>query len=278
MKSTFHCELEKNFKSKNESVRGFIYNDYYIEPHKHDFYEINIIISGKGTHLIEDNRFTAEAGDVFVIPPNIVHAYTNTKKMNVFHILIRPSLINSLASEKDHVTGFNILMEIEPFLRNRCEKKMFLNLSPDELKVIKYDLDLIRDDINNSFETCNPLKNHTMIKILYYMSNLIYNRTIKTKNNYMEYTIIYLLDYISSNYQQKISIDDLCRISNTSTSTLIRYFRKICGCTPGKYIMDYRINIARKMIKKNILSRTEIAHECGFYDLSHMERYLKSKS
>jgi len=278
MKSTFHCELEKNFSSKAESVRGFIYNDYFIEPHKHGFYEINIIMSGRGTHLIEDNSFTAEAGDVFVIPPNIVHAYTNTKQMNVFHILIRPSLINSLGSEKDHVNGFNILMEIEPFLRNRCEKKMFLSLSPDELKVIKYDLDLIRDDTNNSFKNCNPLKNHIMIKILYYMSSLIYNRTIKTKNNYMEYTIISLLDYISNNYQRKISIDDLCKISNTSTSTLIRYFRKICGCTPAQYIIDYRINLAKKMIEENILSRTEIAHECGFYDLSHMERYLKSKS
>lgn len=47
-----HCDEQSNFR-KEFSARAFTYTDYAIEMHNHDFYEINIVLVGKGRHCIE---------------------------------------------------------------------------------------------------------------------------------------------------------------------------------------------------------------------------------
>ena len=84
----FHCDSKQNFKNEHQQVRAFLYTDYSIEPHNHDFYEMNIIMRGKGTHKIEKACFSAETGDVFMIPPMKVHSYYDTEDLDVYHILL----------------------------------------------------------------------------------------------------------------------------------------------------------------------------------------------
>ena len=67
----------------------------------------------------------------------------------------------------------------------------------------------------------------------------------------------------------------MCRFVNLSRSTFIRKFGQVCHCSPIHYLMEYRVLQAQRMIGEGLLNRTQIAHECGFYDLSHMEKYLK---
>ena len=55
----------------------------------------------------------------------------------------------------------------------------------------------------------------------------------------------------------------------------MRSFDTICGMTPAQYLNDYRCKKAIEMMEHTDLSKTEIAHSCGFYDLSHMERMTK---
>ena len=73
----------------------------------------------------------------------------------------------------------------------------------------------------------------------------------------------------------KITIDLLCEKSFLSRSTFLRSFHNVCGCTPMEYVNSYRCKKALEMMDSTCFSKTEIAHSCGFYDLSHMERTVK---
>jgi len=55
----------------------------------------------------------------------------------------------------------------------------------------------------------------------------------------------------------------------------LRSFKSICGMSPIEYLNNYRCKKAIEQLDSFNCSKTEIAHNCGFYDLSHMERMLK---
>lgn len=277
----FHCDSEGNLISCANQVRAFLYTDYSIERHNHDFYEMNIILGGKGTHKIENMCFEVKEGDVFMIPPMIVHSYYNTDKLDVYHILLHKSFIDNNINESSSVPGFLQLVEIEPFLRRHFSNEMFLHLSRNQLIQLKADLDIICDNSKYSKETFVPLKIHTTWKILYSLSSMLYDQMFssgKKAFNKYDMEIIKTLEYIHQNYSEKITIESLCRNSFLSRSTFLRSFSDVCGCTPIRYLTSYRCEKARKMIENTSLSKTEIANLCGFYDLSHMEWALRHKT
>lgn len=274
----FHSGMKENFPHKWQQVRAFLYTDYCIEPHTHDFYEVNIVVNGKGNHQIENTCFDVKTGDVFVIPPMTVHAYFDTKELDVYHILLRKNFILDNQRESSSIPGFLQLVEIEPFLRQHFSNKMFLHLSHSQLIQLKSDLNFVED--NNIFDTeeLMPLKNHTTWKILYWFSSLLFKQMHKGDEkslNKYDTEVIKILEYIHQNYENKITIDLLCKKSFLSRSTFLRSFRNVCECTPMEYVNRYRCKKAIEMMDNTCFSKTKIAHCCGFYDLSHMERTLK---
>ena len=133
-------QSEAKFHSRNKSVfhetqqlRAFLYADYCVATHFHDFYEINIILGGSGTHMIEGSCFKVRKGDVFVIPPNIVHAYSETDKLDVYHFILRKEFIDENKTEAKSIPGFLQFIEIEPYLRQHFSDAMFLHLSSAQL-------------------------------------------------------------------------------------------------------------------------------------------------
>ena len=60
---------------KDEYIKSFVHHNYTIGFHTHSFYELNIVLSGRGEHLIEEMHFEVKRGCVFVIPPNVKHSY-----------------------------------------------------------------------------------------------------------------------------------------------------------------------------------------------------------
>lgn len=275
MELKFHSCAEGLFGS-GEKVRAFLYTDYEIEPHDHDFYEMNIVFRGEGIHRIEDATFKVSAGDVFMIPPDIIHAYYNTNNLDVFHIVMRKKFILDNQKEAVEVPGFLQFTEIEPFLRSHFPKEMFLQISDFDLIKLKSDLNLIDDSA--SAQISEPLKEHIVWKILYQSSEALYEQiNFKQKNVRAEHdkSILSILEYIHKNYDEKITIDTLCKKEYISRSTLLRKFHDMCGCSPTQYINEYRCKKALELLENKELSKTQVAHNCGFYDLSHMERILK---
>ena len=113
-----------------------------------------------------------------------------------------------------------------------------------------------------------------MYYLSYLLSQQIHEET-KDKESDSD-TILKLLEYIHLNFDEKITVEHLCKISLLSRSSLFRSFYKICECSPMEYVNKYRCKKVLDMLKNKSLSKTEIAHRCGFYDLSHMERTIKN--
>lgn len=271
MDITFHCDQSHNFPLPDQLVRGFSYKDYSIEPHTHEFYEMNVIVRGSGTHCIEDRRISVQVGDVFVIPPSVVHAYCECHQLEVYHILLHKDFVIQNQSEAIHARGYLHFMEIEPFLRSN-DSTLFLHLSRAQLIQLQSDLNFLDDE--SPYEP--RLKNHAAWKIIYWLSWLLAQQMdAGTPKNKYEPSILQALEYIHEHYGDKLTGNILCKLTYLSRSSFLRHFEAICGCTPAAYIRSYRGKKALELLSEGTMSKTEIAHACGFYDLSHMERILK---
>ncbi len=276
-----HADSKGNFPREWEFVRAFIYTDYSYPEHDHEFYEMNVVLKGSGVHMIENARINVKAGDVFMIPPSTIHAYYDTKHLDVYHVLFHPDFILANNKEALSIHGYLQFVEIEPFLRQNASDAMFLHLTQAELNSLKSELDMISDDGPFGGQDYLPIKMHTALKILYYLSVLFYrqlNTGQKILKNKYEHLILDVLEYIHKNYSEKITVEQLCNMTYLSRSTFLRNFYDLCACTPMVYLNKYRCKKATEMISLGEYSKTEIAQSCGFYDLSHMERFLKKYS
>ena len=279
MESVYHVLGRREFASPQHFVRAFQFNEFPTSLHDHDFYEIIMVIQGKGHHKIGCSIIPIQSGDVFVIPPLIPHALFNSEDLKVINILLKTSFIQERQKQSATFSGYHQLMEIEPFLRQNNGNSKFLHLNSKRLEELRQDIKFI-EDINPLYLPCNnELLYHVTWKIIYFLSYL-YDKQLNTKkeanSSKYEVQIWDTLEYIHKNFSEKISIELLASRIFLSRSTFLRHFETICGCSPTQYLCQYRAKKAEELLETSTMSKTEIAHACGFYDLSHMEKYIRT--
>lgn len=86
-----------------------------------------------------------------------------------------------------------------------------------------------------------------------------------------------LLNYIHSNYQNKIYVDDLSKIANMNKEYLSRFFKSFIGKTPIEYLNNYRIERACVLIKNTDSSILDISMNVGFDNFSYFIKQFKKR-
>ncbi len=263
-------------------VRAYYHDETYMSTpiHTHNFYELNIVIAGNGKHIVNNSTYHIASGDVFIMPPNIRHGYFfDSKQYSIFHLLFNKQFFKKYEMYLNSLSGYQILFNIDPLIR-------------------------VQDNVINSFLHINVVENYNLTRIfneLAFLENSQKDNTEQEKEFLTLYVIAkicgmieeekvsyngtkrYLFDllksveYIHSNYGDKIELQTLYTISCMSRSSYIRYFKQLFNCPPIDYIQNYRLRQAKSMLKHSEHSLTSIANECGFCDSSHFSRLFREK-
>jgi len=80
-------------------------------------------------------------------------------------------------------------------------------------------------------------------------------------------------DRIDDALAETVSLADLADICGLSRFQFLRNFARATGLTPHAYMLQRRIDLARRLILQG-LPLAEVAAECGFFDQSHMNRHF----
>ena len=73
---------------------------------------------------------------------------------------------------------------------------------------------------------------------------------------------------------EKIKVQELADICFMSYATFSRYFKRVFNVSPTEYIMTLRIKNAKNLLRNTEKSISQIAQDCGFFDLSHFSHYF----
>lgn len=213
----------------------------------------------KGTLFIEDgiNTISASENEIIIIPPKMLHTgYT-----------------------KDRAVEYDILMFDLRFFYNEttiCEaylpaifdgRAIFKSITDDAETVACFDA-VFQDGAQGSLKTIANV--YMLIDLLYQRSLVEFHKQPKNAS------IKNIIDYIEKNYMANITIDCLCQEFGYTAAHLCRKFKKITGLTPMMYLKIYRLETARKKIKKQESSIGNIAAECGFSDANYFTRCFKA--
>lgn len=99
-----------------------------------------------------------------------------------------------------------------------------------------------------------------------------FHDVLRIEKDYVEIA----LEYIHTNYQNDISLDDLCKIVNLNRTSLNRRFKEKTGHTAMDYLINHRIKIACEALVHTNLKISELAEACGFkYDTYFIKQFSK---
>ena len=83
-----------------------------------------------------------------------------------------------------------------------------------------------------------------------------------------------IVNYIAENFQNKITLDDLSRMSHLSREYMISLFKKKIGTSPHQYILNYRISYACNLFQRGY-TVSQAYKECGFSELTNFSVRFK---
>ena len=82
-------------------------------------------------------------------------------------------------------------------------------------------------------------------------------------------------EYVRQHYAGEISLNTLSQSLGYSPSYLTKVFNKIEGCTPSAYLREYRMNIARQLLKNPAATVASVSAAVGYTDPFHFSKSFK---
>ena len=128
-----------------------------------------------------------------------------------------------------------------------------------------------------------PLGAELMLRILleYFLIRLLRGQaTSELAEEAGERTLMVqeIIDYVSDNYREKITIDELAFIFRTNRATLCKEFKGATGKTLIEFINDKKLEVAKRRILETTESFTGISEYLNFESIHYFTRFFKKMS
>ncbi len=83
------------------------------------------------------------------------------------------------------------------------------------------------------------------------------------------------IDFMQANLERSIDLPAIAAATGLSPSHFARRFRVTIGKAPHQYLMQLRIERAKRLLRETDTSVVEVAFACGFANQEHMTRLFK---
>jgi AraC-like DNA-binding protein len=98
----------------------------------------------------------------------------------------------------------------------------------------------------------------------------------KVRNISEEYGVkIDILNYLNENYMYDLSMEDIASYTGRSLAAFKRDFGKISAIPPQKWLIQKRLEKARRKIEHDGKKVSDVCFEVGFKNLSHFSTAFK---
>jgi AraC family transcriptional regulator len=201
---------------------------------------------------------------------------------NTFAIFFSPKFL------QDFQYGFSLSdrnLLNDPIDREIMQQNTFLETIYPCNGDIKYNLSHLIDHFNENSDDLllDDYIFHAMLLFyrLYYKevlnkSNRLGALNASTRNELFK-RLTLAKDFMLSNYNRDISLEDISRQSCLSPTHLFRTFKQIYNCSPHQYLIQTRLDNARHMLKSTNYTLNEIVNLVGFTCPSTFIKLFKHK-
>ena len=233
--------------------------------HFHDFHELVVVMEGTGRHVLESESYPLFKGSVFLVPPGIVHGYSDFRNCELVNVLFFPEQLLFSWEKLLTIPGIPGLLD-EPF-----------RLRPRELEEVRPLLLSMRNERREKKPDFELAMNADFLQLLFALSRFCNNSPNPRPRGVPRLNSI--LAFLNEHFADaSIQVADIAEKNGMTLKTMERLFRKNTGLPPGAFLASLRLERAAELLRNNSeLSVTEVAFHCGFSDSAYFSRAFRKK-
>lgn len=84
-----------------------------------------------------------------------------------------------------------------------------------------------------------------------------------------------VFNYVKDNFRETIILEDMAGMASMTVPSFCRYFKKVTNKTFTRFVNEYRIVHACKLLAEKPMSISEISYESGFNNFSHFNKFFR---
>jgi AraC family L-rhamnose operon regulatory protein RhaS len=228
----------------------------------HDYFELCYIAEGSGWFILDGVKHSARQGDLFVTKPHEVHC-------------------GGASGEGTYVL-YSMGFHFEEL--NELEKDYFM-LGPD--RVVKASESAIQEWCERLIAECKNEPPYASVMAKAYWTALLTeilrcyadHSTAELNSGLKIHPFIrQVLAAIHLSAHKDINVSELAKAVGVSRSHLDREFKRLLGVTPGDYIRQLRLDLARQYLRQTDRSVTDISDILGFDSVQAFCMFFKRHS
>ncbi|MGQ7868841.1 AraC family transcriptional regulator [Sunxiuqinia sp. sy24] len=242
--------------------------------HYHSELELVYILQGEGTRFVGDDISRFCSGDLVLMGVGLPHVwksddsyFENSSKKKVSAIILHfgPNFLGEGLWELPEVASVKKLIELAPrgisyHLPEGHPVKRQLRKMLDQTPF---------DRLSSLLSMLNELSKQEENTILSGISFADHYQKHHSKR------IDKIYDYILTNFEKDIKLEELALLANMTPASLCRFFRQKTKKSVSEFINEVRIGFACKLLIEGKLSISEICFRCGYNNLSYFNRQFK---
>lgn len=213
--------------------------------HYHDHFEMELVVKGHGYQYFNGQTMDLNEGDLFLLRPLDYHKI-HSDEISFKHIKVKPSILPKWLLKRLHA------------LKNPIVN----HLSKEDYKKFNYLFTLIEEEINTDHDEFLDNRINLVVALFNYFLRLVEQKTNAKVDDVIS-KILYFLQK-NNHFVDKVTLDEIAENVGYSKYYTSYVFHKIYGITIQDFIINQRIEYAKKMMLETNYSINEIISECGF--------------
>ncbi|HEY5584398.1 MAG TPA: AraC family transcriptional regulator [Ruminiclostridium sp.] len=242
--------------------------------HWHDELEFLFVTKGKAIFQVEGIYYAVDEGQAVFINQGYLHAgfAVNHTSCNFCAIVFNPEMLFS--------KSFDVMQTkyLEPIIRKQYVLPVHIcGVQSWEKEIIKklFEIAEIFTLKSTAFELIIKANLYLIFSTMLSNTDPVnHDWNLLIKNHKTE-NIKKTLSYIHENYQNKMNITELAKLTNMSGGHFYRFFKQMTRKTPIDYINNYRVNQAAFLLTDSNNKISQIALDVGFENISYFIKIFK---
>ncbi|MBI5043364.1 MAG: helix-turn-helix transcriptional regulator [Nitrospirae bacterium] len=228
---------------------------YALTPlHSHPSYMFALPFNDQTSIKIDGKIITPMYGKIFAMSPNILHHELSSDSPPRYIVIL---------IDKEFLEGQICQYPVTQAAIFRGES---YDMAQDLLSLLKK----FMIEADNKMAGSETVLNALSLEICHSIIRSIFNFVHKNDRISSRMEIDRVIEYLHSHLGEKITVEEMARIANMSSSHFSRVFKKEIRKTPIDYLSQIRIERAKKFLMAGDKSITEIALECGFNSSAYL--------
>jgi len=241
--------------------------------HYHAQYELLYISKSTGIRFVGDNVSQFFPGELVLVGPYLPHLWrndpsyykeTDVNKVKTIVIKFTKDFLGEGTFNNPEFSGINQLFE---------QSKFGISFGLNVSKRLHTELIDIID--------LSPAEQSIKLLDIIYRLSIAKDKMILSSSDMRQYTtdnsqrIDTVLKYISDNYTQEISLEDVADISCMTTNSFCRFFKKMTNKSFTQFLNEVRIRNAARLLVQENLPVSEVCDMVGYTSITNFNKQFK---